>query len=155
MTKRLFYLSLNVEGNYGAFLPRVLMKRNQGVFLPWILRKGDQGTFLPRNKSCDDQRVFLPRSWWKVTKRLFYLETEATIVLEDLFIENLLRRFFLLWRCDHGDLSFEDLFIEMCPLKIYLGDFSFWGFVKEIFPFMKMCSWGFILWRFVHGDLSF
>ena len=70
-----------------------------------------------------------------------------------------------------GDISFhEDVFIEICPLKIYSGDFSF----------MKMCSWRFILWRlkcrrfipfedlsfknlnkrfipwkFVHGDLSF
>ena len=50
VTKRLFYLSLNMDSNQRAFLPR-----------DW---------------SCNDQGAFQSRSWWKVTKGLFNLDLE-------------------------------------------------------------------------------
>ena len=56
---------------------------------------------------------------------------------------------FGIWSCSwifvHRDLSFEDLF----------RGFSFYEDVfMEICP-LKKCSWRSVLWRFVHGDLSF
>ena len=50
------------------------------------------------------------------------------------------------WRCVHGDLSFEDLFRRFFP---------FWRFVQEIFPLMKMCSWRFVHWRFIQEIFPF
>ena len=96
---------------------------------------------------------------------------------------DLFRRFFLLWRCVHGDLSiedwsvgdlslFKDLFIEIYPLKIYSGNFSFYSwrfihwrlkcrrfvpfrrFVHRDFSFEDLFRRFFLLWRCVHGDLS-
>ena len=67
---------------------------------------------------------------------------------EDLSFENLNRRFLFMEICPLkiwiGDLSLEDLIMEICPLKICSGDFSFWNFVLEIYPFENLL-----------GDLSF
>ena len=77
-------------------------------------------------------------------------------VHEDLSFENLNRRFLFMEICPLkiwiGDLSLEDLIMEICPLKICLGDFSFWNFVLEIYPFKNL---GDLSFENVLGDSSF
>ena len=70
------------------------------------------------------------------------------------------------------DFSFENLFIEIYPLKINLGDFFLlkfrrfilWNFVFRIFFLLKICLGDLSFWNFVRrfviwkkklGDLSF
>ena len=87
--------------------------------------------------------------------------------------EDLFKRFFLLWRWVHEDLSiedwnvvdlslFKDLFMEICPLKILIGDLSLEDLFMEICP-LKTCSEDLSFWNFdleIYpfknlGDLSF
>ena len=82
---------------------------------------------------------------FKICSRRFFLLWRC--VHEDLSFEDLFKRFFLLWRCVHGDFSFyEDVFMEFCPFKIE---------VKEIYTFSKICSWRFVLWRFIQETFPF
>ena len=75
----------------------------------------------------------------------------------DFSFEDLFRRFFLLWSCVHGYLSiedwsvgdlsfFEDLFMEICSLRIHSRDFSFYDVVfMENYPFLKICLGRFVI----------
>ena len=92
---------------------------------------------------------------WRFVQEIFHFHEEMFV--EICPFENLFRRFFLLWRCVHGDLSIEDLFKRFFLLKICLGDFffPFWRFVQESFPFMKMCSWRFVHWKFIQEIFPF
>ena len=114
-------------------------------------------------------------SWRFVIWRFVLLKMCSWRFHLDLSFEDLFRRFFLLWRCVHGDLSiedwsegdlslFEDLFMKICHLKIWIGDLSVEDLFMEICH-LKICSGKFSFWKFVFrrfflfenvlGDLSF
>ena len=86
-----------------------------------ILMEGDQGASLLWNPSCGDQGASLPRNLgWLKGFSISILN--YGIVLEDLFMEicplKICSQRFFVWRFVYKDLSFEDLFTKICPLKI-------------------------------------
>ena len=101
--------------------------------------EGNQATSLPQNLgrlrgfsililNCGDQGDFLPRSEWKVTNGLRYLGTWIVTTKGLLFLD-LDGIWNCSWRFVHGDVSFENLFMEICPLKIYSWRFFLWRFL--------------------------
>ena len=159
-----FCTSILMEGNQRASLSRNLNYGDQGTSLPrswWKVTKGllYPGTWivatkgllyldldgrcprasLPRNLNYGNQGPSLPRSWWKVSKGLLDLKLRNL----ELFLKICSWRF-VLWRFVRRDLSFEDLFMEICPLKISCkknkGSFSLICITHEL-PLFDLCIW--------------
>ena len=139
-----FSTSILMKGNQEASQPRNLNCGDQGASLPWSWWKVTKG--LLYLGTWDDWKASLSQSWTMATKGLLYLDldgrcprglstSEPGLVQPRGFSTSEPRLWHWSWRFVHGDLFFEDLFMEIFPLNI--------------------CSRRFVLWRFGHGDFSF